>query len=1059
MGRFRGLRIAPAVVALVLAAGLAGAVPAGADGHALILDDLTGDGIVDRITLGSINPDMCTLTTAAGDGSGGFGAPTTMLFGPDPCPTMGTVIDLAGDGTRELILTWSSWPNSSRNLAALSPGGGATRIATGLTSPDWIGSDADFDGDGLEDVWESSVRQGLVRTYLNTAHDGPLSEGPARFCDQRSAQQFEFADFDLDGATDIVASYQCSTTQGAMVILGRTGRQLPLITGSGSYRAVRADLNGDNRPDVIVTRDGVDIHFLNEGNGGFTRPDSGGPTVTVTTPAQGATVGGNAVVTVSGTASETVGGGPATRVEVSEDGGATWRPATGTDEWTYAWLPARPGPASLRVRAIDDGLDVGATVVLGVVVGAAVCPCTVFGPSVPRSNSSSDRASVEVGMKFTASQNVLATGARFYKLPTNVGPHVASLWTATGQRLATGTFTGETASGWQTLSFATPVGLRADTTYVVSYTAFQGQYAADSGYFATGGAGQSPLTALPGTTPGGNGVFRFGAGFPTSTFNSTNYWVDVTVTTDGVDTTAPTVLTTTPSADTAGVFTDAEIAATFSEDVDPTSVRFEVSTGGGQPLLGAIVTEGARSVFVPEELLAANSVHTVTLRATDPIGNPLTPAHTWSFTTGGAAGCPCTILGSRRPARADADDGGNVELGVKFSTSVRTMATGVRFYKSAANTGTHTGSLWTSAGALLATGTFTGETDTGWQTLTFGQSVPLTPGVTYVASYRAPNGHYAADLDYFATAGAGRAPLIAPASPAAGGNGVFRYGGGFPSESYRSANYWVDVVVDTAGLDNTPPVVASRTPAADTIGAAPDGGVVVGFDERVEATSVSVTVHGPGGAVSGSSRVADDLRGVSFAPDVPLAGDTTYTAAVQAVDLAGNAMPDPATWTFTTGAGPCPCSLFTVAQAPAGTGTDTPVELGMRWRSDVDGFVTGVRFYKTLGDTGTHTGSLWTAGGTRLATGIFTGESAAGWQTLLFDTPVAVTAGTTYAVSYHSAAGRYGYTLGDLATGHRRGPLSAPADPNGLYRYGSGGVFPDGDGGGRNYWVDAVVTR
>ena len=34
--------------------------------------------------------------------------------------------------------------------------------------------------------------------------------------------------------------------------------------------------------------------------------------------------------------------------------------------------------------------------------------------------------------------------------------------------------------------------------------------------------------------------------------------------------------------------------------------------------------------------------------------------------------------------------------------------TGVRFYKAAGDTATHTGSLWSSTGQLLATGTFSG---------------------------------------------------------------------------------------------------------------------------------------------------------------------------------------------------------------------------------------------------------------------------------------------------------------------------------------------------------------
>ena len=59
------------------------------------------------------------------------------------------------------------------------------------------------------------------------------------------------------------------------------------------------------------------------------------------------------------------------------------------------------------------------------------------------------------------------------------------------------------------------------------------------------------------------------------------------------------------------------------------------------------------------------------------------------------------------PATVDGGDGGAVELGVSFSSSVTGQVTGVRFYKSVLNTGTHVGNLWSASGELLATGTFT----------------------------------------------------------------------------------------------------------------------------------------------------------------------------------------------------------------------------------------------------------------------------------------------------------------------------------------------------------------
>ena len=126
-------------------------------------------------------------------------------------------------------------------------------------------------------------------------------------------------------------------------------------------------------------------------------------------------------------------------------------------------------------------------------------------------------------MKFQASGSGRITGMRFYKGPTNTGAHVADLWSSTGALLATATFTGETASGWQQVNFSNPVFVTAGTTYVASYHT-SGNYSADSNFFAT------PLTNGQLTAPtGGNGVYSYGSGnvFPTNTYNATNYWVDV----------------------------------------------------------------------------------------------------------------------------------------------------------------------------------------------------------------------------------------------------------------------------------------------------------------------------------------------------------------------------------------------------------------------------------------------------------------------------------------------------------------------------------------------------
>jgi hypothetical protein len=84
------------------------------------------------------------------------------------------------------------------------------------------------------------------------------------------------------------------------------------------------------------------------------------------------------------------------------------------------------------------------------------------------------------------------------------------------------------------------------------------------------------------------------------------------------------------------------------------------------------------------------------------------------------------------PTTPSTNDANAYELGVKFQSAVAGYVRGVRFYKGAGNTGTHTGSLWSSTGQLLGTGTFSNEGASGWQTLTFPRAVQIQANTTPV---------------------------------------------------------------------------------------------------------------------------------------------------------------------------------------------------------------------------------------------------------------------------------------------------------------------------------------
>ena len=99
--------------------------------------------------------------------------------------------------------------------------------------------------------------------------------------------------------------------------------------------------------------------------------------------------------------------------------------------------------------------------------------------------------------------------------------------------------------------------------------------------------------------------------------------------------------------------------------------------------------------------------------------------------------------------------------------------------------------------------------------------------------------------------------------------------------------------------------------------------------------------------------------------------------------------------------------------APTGDAvSDQPVEVGMKFRSDEDGYITSLRFYKQANNTGSHVGHLWSATGDLLAAVPFTGETASGWQQVDLPNPVPVTRDTTYVTSYYAAAGRYAFSPG-----------------------------------------------
>jgi hypothetical protein len=524
------------------------------------------------------------------------------------------------------------------------------------------------------------------------------------------------------------------------------------------------------------------------------------PAVTSVTPVSGAT-GVSVSVAPSATFSQAVTPGTVSFTVVDSGGNSVAGAVSFNSADTVAtFTPTNPLGASVTYTATVSGAqNASGTPMSGAyswnfTTAGPSCPCSVWDDGTPTGASQSDDPNAQtLGVQFQASSSGFIAGVRFYKESADTGSHIGSLWSSSGTLLASGTFTNETASGWQELDFSSPVAVTAGTTYVASYFTSTGYPAVTSEGLASA-VTSGPLTALA-----GGGVYVYGSSnaFPTNVYHDNNYWVDV-VYSPTAGATAPVVTTVAPASGSTGDAASVAPTATFSQPVTPGTVSFTVTGSGGNSVAGAVSFNGADTVatFTPSSALAGSTTYTATVSgAQNGSGTPMASSYSWSFTTGAVAVCPCSIWDDGTPTGASQSDDPNPQTeGVRFQASSSGFITGVRFYKEPDDTGSHIGSLWSSTGQLLASGTFSNETASGWQELDFSSPVAITAGTTYVASFFTSTGYPAYTPQGLASA-VTNGPLTALA---AGGVYVYGSSNAFPANVYNDNNYWVDVVYSTS---------------------------------------------------------------------------------------------------------------------------------------------------------------------------------------------------------------------------------------------------------------------
>lgn len=920
------------------------------------------------------------------------------------------------------------WANTS---VAATPVGGTATLQQNILGYEWDSSpDNGFLPAGLIDLSSTTLPVStLLLDYGNAVGNGTATHNLTLYRAASGALVFGagtvFWSWGLDSNHDLTATPTDPSIQQAMVnLFADFGVQPQTLQASLTL----ASQSADHTPPVsaITTR----------ANSSFAEGTS---------------------VTITGTATDT-GGGIVAGVQVSTDGGTTWHQAGGTPTaWTYTWTTPAPGAYTIKSRATDDSVN---TEMPGAGIAVTVTPTptvSLFGAAdTPATPNDTDARAIEVGVKFTSSTSGKITGIRFYKGTQNTGIHTGELWSVTGTLLATVAFTGETASGWQTAAFSSPVEIAGNTVYVASYHTNAGHYSDTPNYFDvahTSGVLTAPESAYP---TGPTGVYAVGASsaVPTSGIETaTNFYVDVVFAPPAGTNTGPTAVANGGFTTYSNVPLTISAATLLANDTDP--------NGDGLTLTGVSAASHGTVSFDPNKqavLFTPAAGYTGAASFTYSISDGRGGASSASVSLNVTAAAPLISLfsASATPATVTEIDSKPVELGVKFQSSQSGTVVGIRFYKGPANSGTHVGELWSSTGTRLASATFTNETASGWQQVFFATPVALTAGQTYVASYHTDVGFYSDTPGGFASA-VTNGPLTAPSGAVSGGQGLYAYGptGTFPTSNGGGTNYEVDVLYVPPGGATQPPVANNdsgfSTPQNTPVGIAASS--LLANDTDPGGLALSVT--GVSGAVNGTVSYSAATATMTFTPTAGYTGPASFSYAI--TDGTGAAS---ANVSLTVTAPVTTESLFSATATPATiTNNDaSAVELGVKFVAGVNGTITGLRFYKGAQNTGTHVADLWSSTGTKLATTTFQNETASGWQQVNFSAPVAVTAGATYVASYHTNTGFYSTTDNFFASNVISGDLTAPSSGssggNGVYAYGSASAFPANTYNADNYWVD-----
>jgi uncharacterized repeat protein (TIGR02543 family) len=779
---------------------------------------------------------------------------------------------------------------------------------------EWRATEVEFFVDGTSVHLESATIPGTMRPAISDFNSG----GPAVAVDWMEVRpylspgSFESRVFDAGVAKDWEAfTWTADLPAGTSLAMSvRTGSVLPL---TGAYTPIASSGDLVNSTDQYIqyradlaTSDGSVSPLLQSVSLFCADPVSAGPIITLDPLSEVVCEGETLTFTSAASGNPT----PTVQWQKSTDGGLNFNDiigattsvlsfaATATDDgsqyqavWSDGTNTATSASASLTVNPLATGtlvassstvcsgetpeliftadpgttgpytLDINGQSYAGIQSGV---PFSVVDPALsprqiwtlnPSPTYIDDVDAAVVGVKFQASSSGYISAIRFFKSWTDGGVETftARLWT-NGTQANPGTLLAEaditlddTQSGWQEVSLTNPVFIQANTTYIASYYSPNARYSATTGYFSTTDYNEpgSPLTAIASGGPAGpNGVYVYSVPnaqstafpFPSYTFNDANYWVDVAF--DEFQA-SPQVLSYTLNS-----IEDADNCVNTSSPLGNASVTVNPRPNG--TLQAADITCPGNNHELTFNALAGTGPFSLVINGTTynniSSGTP--------FDSGiPAASSTATIWDPSTTGGSQTVDNAPTELGVSFTSSVAGSISAIRFYKTDNNVLTgSTVSLWQPGNPTpLITVNYTGDNLAGWKQVDFPSPVSISANTTYRASYFSPN------LNYYAFTAGG---LVSPVSngPLTAQASFFQQPGpGYPDVP-STANYWIDVVLETSGDE-----LFSLTSITDANGCLFEGTPIGEATGTFTPNVLAIDVPGTASACDDSGTPADPI--------------------------------------------------------------------------------------------------------------------------------------------------------------------------------------------------------